>query len=69
MEAKPRTARKTSPHMESCELHQDKSELEIHELDGVVGGTNPISVVKESYNRTRESLDVHKHLAGVKYED
>jgi hypothetical protein len=60
MESKSRTARKT-PHMEACELHQDKSELEIHELDGVVGGTSPIIVKRD--------LIPHKHLAGVKYED
>ena len=56
---------------EQKDMHQDKSELEIHELDGVVGGTNRISVVKEAYNRTLESLSApkHKHLAGVKYED
>jgi hypothetical protein len=62
MGIKSKTDREKAAHTgEPGDLDRKQSELNLDELSGAVGGTNPSTI-------TRVGPEHHKHIAGVKYE-
>ena len=62
MKAKSRPDRETAAHTNKPrDLHRSETELNLDELSGAVGGTNPVTIA-------RVGPEHHQHIAGVKYE-